>query len=385
MADPFACPVCGSDHPAFRVMNEAVLAIAAERSVEPVLRRMVDAARELAGGRYAALGIPDGAGGFAQFIASGITDDQSEAIGRLPRTHGLLGAMLEDPAPFRIPDVRRDPRFRGWPSKHPAMKSFLGVPIVSRGAIIGALYLTDKEGAPEFDATDQKLVEMLATHAAIAIENARLSERSAELTVMQERNRLARELHDSVTQTLFSAVYTAEAAATLLERDPSAAAAEVRDLQRLSRQAVQEMRSLIFELRPAELESDGLVPTLRKHVEVLRRVYGAEVELCVKGDRRLPVAAERELFRVTQEALQNSLKHARATAITVELRTEDHRTVLTVSDDGIGFDPHAPHVRSRHLGLTSMEERAQSLGGHLGIRSAPGEGTVVRMEVPVAG
>src|SRR5207253_2574873 len=223
-------------------MNDAVLAFAGERSVESVLQTIVDAARDLAKARYAALGVPDGEGGFAQFIVSGITDEQREAIGRMPRTHGLLGAMLETREPFRIDDIRKDPRFKGWPSNHPWMKSFLGVPIVSRGQIIGSFYLADRTGDRCFDEGDQRLIEMLAAHAAIAIENARLHERSAELSVMQERNRLARELHDSVTQTLFSAVYTAEAAATLLERDPEAATAEVRKLQELSRRAVQEMR-----------------------------------------------------------------------------------------------------------------------------------------------
>lgn len=366
-------------------MNEAVLAVAAERSLEPVLQRMVDAARELAGAGYAALGVPDGEGGFARFIVSGIDDETAEAIGTLPRTHGLLGAMLEDPNPFRLRDIRSHPRFGGWPPGHPVMNSLLAVPIVSCGKVIGALFLTEKRSGFEFDESDQCVVGILAAHAAIAIERARLDERSIELTVMQERNRLARELHDSVTQTLFSAVFTAEAAATLLDLDPEGARVEVKKLQEIARQAVREMRSLIFELRPAELEADGLVPTLRKHVDVLRRVSGVPIELTVRGERRLPPAAERQVFRVAQEALNNCLKHAGAGSVEVRLEMGGPGLTLQVADDGVGFRPASGEVRSRHLGLTSMEERAEALGGRLSIRSAPGGGTTISLVVPDAG
>ena len=213
---------------ALESMSETVLAIAAEREVEPMLRRLVRSARELAGARYAALGIPDGEGAFAQFITAGMSDELIAAMGPLPRTHGLLGAMLESPESHRTPDIRQDPRFRGWwPRAHPQMRSFLGVPIMARGSVIAAFYLTDKEGADDFADQDQRLIEMLAAHAAVAIENARLLERSRELSIVEERNRLARELHDSVSQKLFGLVLGAESAGTLLDRDPGAAATEV--------------------------------------------------------------------------------------------------------------------------------------------------------------
>src|ERR671914_1371266 len=209
---------------ALQAVSEAVLAIAAEREVDAVLRRLVESARELSGARYAALGIPDGAGAFAQFITAGMSDELIAAMGPLPRTHGLLGAMLESPESHRTADIRRDPRFRGWwPRAHPQMRSFLGVPIVARGSVIAAFYVTDKEGADDFSGEDQRLIEMLAAHAAVAIENARLLERSRELSIVEERNRLARELHDSVSQKLFGLVLTAEAASTLLDRDAAGA------------------------------------------------------------------------------------------------------------------------------------------------------------------
>jgi signal transduction histidine kinase len=344
---------------------------------------MVEAARALAGARYAALGVPDGRGGFDEFITSGLTDAEIAAIGPLPRTHGLLGAMLSDPRPFRTDDIQSDPRYEGWPRAHPDMRSFMGVPIVSKGEVIGSFYVTDKVDGPAFTDEDQQLIEMLAAHAAIAIENARLYERSRELSVVEERNRLARDLHDSVTQTLFSVVLTAEAASTLIDRDADRAKAELEKLQELARDAWQEMRSLIFELRSAELEADGLVATLRKHVDVVRRVRRVEIDVEVEGERRLPAEIEGELFRIAQEALNNALKHAGASRITIELDLRGARASLVVRDDGRGFDPEAADVRSKRLGLTSMRERAEALGGSWRVESREGSGTTVRVEVPV--
>ena len=368
---------------AFEAMSDAVLAVAAEHAVEPILQKLVHAARELARARYAALGIPDEAGAFAQFLTSGMSDELVASMGPLPRTHGLLGAMLESEEPYRTGDVRRDPRFQGWwPREHPEMRSFLGVPIVSRRGIIGAFYLTEKEGEAEFGEEDERLIVMLAAHAAIAIENARLFERSRELSIVEERNRLARDLHDSVAQKLFGVILTAEAAATLLDRGDGEARAQLGRLQELSREAMEELRSVIFELRPAALETEGLATTLRKHVDVLRRVYRCEIGLEITGTPRLAPRADAEVFRIVQEALQNALRHAQAERLDVRLDARDGRLALTVADDGVGFDPEAPSVRSRRLGLTSMEERARAVGGTLAIESTPGTGTTVRLEVP---
>jgi signal transduction histidine kinase len=375
--------VAGVQRGALEAMSEAVLAIAAEREVDPVLRRLVESARELAGARYAALGIPDGSGAFAQFITAGMSDELIAAMGPLPRTHGLLGAMLESPEPYRTTDIRQDPRFRGWwPRAHPQMRSFLGVPIVARGDIIAAFYLTDCERADDFSDEDQRLIEILAAHAAVAIENARLLERSRELNIVEERNRLARELHDSVSQKLFGLVLNAESAATLLDRDPAAAGAQVDGIRELAHEALEELRELIFELRPASLEEEGLAATLRKHVDMLRRVHGRDVELRISGAAHTPPATEGEVLRIAQEALNNALRHADAERIELRLAARDSRLTLTVADDGVGFDPAAPGVRSRRLGLTSMEERARALGGSLAVVSRPGDGTTVTLEVP---
>ena len=369
-------------NPALKAVSDAVLAIGGELSVEEVLQRLVENARALVDARYAALGVPDGEGGFSAFLTSGMSEKLMASLGPLPQTHGMLGAILESPASFRTHDIHDDPRFTGWwPRGHPDMRSFLGVPIVTREGVIGAFYLTEKEGAPEFSVGDQHFIEVLASHAAIAITNARLYEQSRELSVLSERNRLALELHDVVSQKLYSLVLTAEAAATLLDRDAAGARAQVGKLQEIAKQALDELRSLIFELRPPDLVQDGLCGALRKHVEVLRRVQSAEVDM--EGDLELPADPKRdaEVFRIAQEAMQNALRHAQANRVVLRLSGDNGHLQLEVVDDGVGFDPVAPDVRSRRLGLTSMEERARRIGGRLDIRSAKGEGTTVHLDV----
>jgi signal transduction histidine kinase len=262
------------------------------------------------------------------------------------------------------------------------MRSFLGVPIVAKGDIIGAFYLTEKIGAPTFDDADEKVISVLAAHAAIAIENARLFEASRELSVIEERNRLARELHDAMTQNLFSLSLTAEAAGGLVRSDPARAEAEIERVRQLARETQGELRSLVFELRPPNLEADGLVATVRKDLEVLGRAHGLRADLQVDGTPVLDSAVEIELYRIVQEALNNAVRHAQAKSVTVDVDAGDGTVTITVHDDGVGFDPGARAIRERRLGLTSMRERAESLGGKVVVDSAPGSGTTVRVEVP---
>ncbi|MGI8478318.1 MAG: GAF domain-containing protein [Gaiellaceae bacterium] len=368
--------------PTLKAVSDAVLAVAAELSVDEVLQRLVDSARELAGARFAALGLPDGEGGFRRFLTSGMSDELVASLGPLPRQHGVLGAMLDTRSPYRTRDIHEHPRFRGWwPTRHPDMRSFLGVPIVAPTGVIGAFYLTEKLGSPDFTDEDQELIGLLAAHAAIAIANARLHEQTRELSIAAERNRLALDLHDAVSQKLFGLVLGAEVAGTLLERDPAAARGQVAKLQLLAQEALEELRSLVFELRPPDLEKDGLAGALRKHVELVRRLGLQQIELVVDGELPPDAARDREILRIVQEALQNALKHSRARHVSVRLGADDGRLVLEIEDNGIGFDLNAAGIRSRQLGLTSMEERAQRLGARLELTSAPGAGTTVRLEI----
>ncbi|MEA2685614.1 MAG: hypothetical protein QOE93_809 [Actinomycetota bacterium] len=382
-------PAAGSDlaTAALAAVSEAVLGVAGDLSVPTVLERLAAAAKQLVDARYAAIGVPDEDGdGFAQFIHVGMSDELVDAIGPLPKTHGLLGSMLLDPAPYRTDDVRADPRFSWWPAAHPRMRSFLGVPILFKGDIVGAFYLADKESGDQFTDADESLIRLVAAHAAIAIENARLYEKSRELSIVEERNRIALELHDSISQTLFSIRLAAGTAMNFLETDCDRAREELTSVRQLAGDAATELRSVIFELRPAALEPDGLLPALRKHLDLLGRTHNLAVTLAADGVvGELPPDIEADLYRVAQEALNNVVRHASATAVALALTTDAAgRTVtLTVADDGVGFDPQARSIRAQRLGLTSMQARTARHGGSTRVSSAPGAGTTVTAEIPL--
>jgi len=369
-------------------LSAAIRAVTLGASLDRVLHQLATSARELVGARYAAIGIPEPEGDeFARFVTVGMSDELIARLGPLPRTHGLLDAMLVDPSPYRTPDITQDGRFRGWwPAAHPDMRSFLGVPVVSSGDIIGAFYLTDKEGAPGFTAADEDAVVLLASHAAIAIDQARLFEDSRELALVQERGRLARELHDAMSQSLFSLQLATDTAGRLLDDDPAAAADQLGLVRELSGQIAAELRTTVEGLRPADLERDGLAAVLRTQLTVAGRAHGVPVDLDIAALPDLEPDVEHEVLRIAQEAVTNALRHARAGRVDVALALDaaagPPRVTLRVVDDGRGFDPDARGVRSRRLGLTSMHERAASLGGTLTITSAPGRGTTVELGFP---
>ncbi|MBO2455873.1 GAF domain-containing sensor histidine kinase [Actinomadura barringtoniae] len=404
---------CGEPGATLHAVSSAVLAVTRHLSVHEVLQVIVRAAAQLLDARYAALGVPDDEGSFAEFVVEGVSEEEWDAIGPLPRQHGLLAAMLRDNAPKRLSDIRREPEFVGWPAAHPILKDFLGVPIKDGEDVLGIIFLANKQNVPKgkgFTEADQDLLTLFAAHAAIAITNARLYEHNRELTVVAERNRLARELHDAVAQKLFSLRLTAKAAAALAERDPARTVAELEQVEVLAAEALAELRAVIFELRPADL-ADGLGASLRKHVEVLDRAYETAVRFAGDGAVALPEDQEAVLFRIAQEALYNALRHSGAAAVEVRLHADDERVVLEVADNGSGFDlstnrstagngggsggggggaagnaggaaAAAAAASNGGLGLASMRERARSVGGSLEIEATPGAGTLVRLEVP---
>ena len=367
------------------LVSRAVLAVSRQMPVHQVLQVIVDAARTLAGAKYAALGVPDDRGSFGEFIVSGLTEAQQRAIGPLPRQHGMLAELLRGARPERLPDITADPRFGGWlPRAHPPMGAFLGVPVLGGDEVLGIIFAADKivpagqAGGREFTGRDEELLTLFAAHAAIALTNARLQADSRELTAAGERARLARELHDAVSQKLFSVRAHARAAAVLAERDPAKAAAGLAAVSELAGEAQAELRAIIEGLAPPAL--NGLVTSLRRYAGLAGRAHG--VPVTVTGSPLPPLSAttEQAVYRVAQEALHNALRHADGRSVTIAVTAPPAGIVLTVTDDGTGFDPSSPAASG--LGLASMRERAAAAGGTVAVESAPGTGTTVRLEVP---
>ena len=203
-----------------------------------------------------------------------------------------------------------------------------------------------------------------------------------ELAAVQERNRLARELHDSVTQTIFSMTLTAESSRILLKRDPNQVEPQLDRLNELAQGALEEMRTLILELRPAAVAQDGLIPALHKHVDSLKQRDGLVVELNIHGDSSIGSEQEEGLFRIVQESLNNVSKHARVDKALVTLQQTNGRVVLAVEDQGVGFDVSEVPLGEEHMGLTSIRERTEMLKGNLKVESSPGKGTRITVDIP---
>jgi signal transduction histidine kinase len=364
----------------FASLQRATLAISGDLDLRRVLQRILRTAVRLAGARYGALGIPDGRGGFGRFLTVGISEARARRIGSLPRVHGVLGALITRGRPIRTRDIRRHPLFGWYPAHHPDMRDFLGVPIRHRGEVLGNLFLAGSRSGG-FSSADQRLVSMLAAHAGVAIATARLFAKAQELAVLEERTRLARELHDAIAQELFSIVYGARAAALEQEgRDGSAAA--LRRLENQAAGALQEMRALVFALRPKSLERDGLDATLADHIDALRRSQDAPIEFDRMGEMSLTPSQELALLRIGQEAINNAIHHGGGAPVTVELRHDREGTRLTVRDQGPGFDPGSLPRTERTFGLQGMRERAASIGARFSLASTPGAGCRVDVVLP---
>ena len=367
-------------------VSQAVLSVTRQMSVRDVLQVIVRSARSLVGARYAALGVPDEGDSFAEFVVDGITPAEQQAIGPLPRRHGMLGVLLTEGQPERLADIRADPRFWGWPSAHPQMSHFLGMPVRDGDQVLGIIFAANKISAAAadrgFTERDEEILSLFAAHAAIALTNARLYERSRELSVMQERSRLARELHDAVTQKLFSIRAHARAAAVLAGRepfDPDRVKAEIETVGTLGAEAHAELRAVIDGLAPPDLQAGGLAESLRRYAVLAGRAHGIPVTFTAAELPALTPGTEAALYRVAQEALHNALQHSGAQTVCVRLARTARRVILEVGDDGHGFTPEAP---SGGVGLASMRERAATAGGTLTIKSGA-TGTLVRMTVPV--
>ncbi|MFP5319964.1 MAG: GAF domain-containing protein [Acidimicrobiia bacterium] len=360
------------------MLLDAVMTVGSDLDLEAVLRHIVESAVGLVDARYGALGVLDETGTrLAQFITIGMDDDLRRRIGELPKGHGILGLLIVDPKPIRLPDLREHPDSYGFPPEHPPMKSFLGVPIRVRGQIFGNLYLTDKTSAEVFTDVDEELVVALAAAAAVAIENARLHLRVRELALLEDRERIARDLHDTVIQRLFATGLRLQGALRLAQRPEVAEriSGAVEDLDL----TVKHIRTAIFGLEASRSSSGGLRQRVLATTSEAAGALGFEPRVVFDG----PVDATSEeviehLLAVLREALSNVARHAGASRVEVQLRA-DGDVVLVVADDGRGL-PETPR-RGGH-GLANMETRAGRLGGSMQARRNVPSGTVIEWRAP---
>lgn len=363
-----------------RHLLDAVMSIASDLDLSTVLERIIGAARELVGARYGALGVLDPSRThLAQFITVGMDDELRARIGELPKGHGLLGVLIDDPKPIRVPDLlEHDQRF-GFPPNHPPMTSFLGVPLYVRGEVFGNLYLTDKEDGAGFSDIDEELVSSLAAAAAIAIENARLHDQARELTLLADRERIGRDLHDTVVQRLFATGLGLQGTAARLADRPEAQARLQQHIDELD-DTIRQIRSAIFELDTARLPG----PSLRREILDLTAESGRVLgfEPVVKFDGPIDTAVHDRLapnlLAVIREALSNVARHAQATRVDVVVRVDTDLAVEVV-DDGVGVNG----TGRAGNGVRNISRRAEELGGRADVTRAGEHGTAVRWVVPL--
>lgn len=363
---------------------DAVVSVGAGLELGATLFRITELAADLAGARYAALGVlDDEQAELVEFITVGLDERTRAEIGELPKGHGILGLLIDEATPLRLADLSEHPASYGFPPGHPPMRSFLGVPIRVRGQVFGNLYLTEKIGDEAFTDVDQELVVGLAAAAGVAIENARLHERVADLALIEDRDRIARDLHDTVIQRLFAIGMSLQSTASLIANDPEVATsrldAAVDDLD----QTVKQIRTSIFALDASRVGGEGVRDRVLRLCRESVGALGFHPQLSFVGavDAAVPDGVISDLLSTLREALSNVARHARASEVVIELEASDAEIILRVVDDGLGLDSLE---RDEGNGLSNMAARASGHGGRLELDTGPPVGTSLVWRVPVA-
>ena len=367
-----------------QALLDAVVSIESELDLAAVLRRIVEAARTLTGAKYAALGVIDPSGtGLSEFVHVGMDDATAKGIGQLPLGEGILGLLIVDPAPLRLANLSTHPDAGGFPPGHPPMRSFLGVPLRVRDEVFGNLYLTEREGAAEFTEEDEELVLALAVAAGIAIYNSRLLARIGELGLVADRERIARDLHDTVIQRLFATGLSLQSVLPVLH-DPEVRS-RVEDAVSDLDDTISQVRTTIFALEPPPTAETGVRARVLKICSEEAKGLGFEPEVRFVGavDRYVDAAVATELLPTLREALSNVVRHAGAHHVEVDLSAGD-QVRLRVTDDGRGIDPRSDRGGRTGRGLPNMAGRAESLGGTMRLSGRPKGGTELLWLVPVS-
>jgi len=366
-------------------LHTAGLDVSSELALDLVLKKVVEQARALVGTKYGALSVVGEDGRIKSFITSGISDAQREAIGPPPVGHGVLGVVLREGQRLRLDSIQGHPRSAGFPANHPVMRTLVAVPIVCKSPFVGNLYLAEKEGGATFTDDDEESLARFAVQAAIAIDNAHPHQQVADLAVAQERLRIAHEVHDGIAQVLAYVNTKVQAAnAYLSQGKTDEAGSQMNELALAARDAYADLRESLVNLRTLPSAERSVSSVLEEYLDLWKASSGISTQLRIDPELRIPPGIELQLIRIVQEALTNVRRHARATAAKVDIRRRDGQVVGVVSDDGVGFNPEArPRSDFPRFGLSTMRERAESVGGTLRVSSVPGEGTTVAFELPV--
>ena len=380
-------PGAHGDDQRLDMLIEAGLTLASELELEAILSRIVELAVAIAGARYGALGVlGEDAPRIERFITLGVSDEQRAAIGHPPVGHGILGLLIRDQRPLRLPEIGLDPRSVGFPEHHPPMHSFLGAPVKAAGRVFGNIYLTEKQGALEFDEDDEAALVVLAAQAGVAIENARLYEETrraqeelARLELLDERERIAKELHDGVIQSLFAVGMGLQGTAAMAGDEEIARRIE-HATEEIDR-AIRDLRNYIFGLRPGVLADRQLDQAVRQ----LGSEFEEHTGVLTVIDIDASVAAElsglaSDVVQIVREGLSNVSRHAEATSCRITLRRTERGAMLEIDDDGLGFDPSST---SQGMGMDNLRGRVLALGGELTIDSVLGEGATISASLPL--
>lgn len=360
-------------------LSEAVRAVTAEFTLERILRRLAEIAANLVQARFAALGVPSPSGGLDQFLTYGMSEDELVTMDHLPIGKGLIGLLLTQTDPIRIADMSKDKRSAGFCEQHPIMTSFLGVPIISKGKHLGNLYLCDRVDGKPFSEDDERMIMLLAAHAAIAIENAKLSDQLRKLAVIEERDRISMELHDGIIQSIYAIGMKLELM-RLSMNDQNEYAGQIDTVNQDLNHVIEDLRGYIRNLRVGVEYSVALREQLEDIVERFQIVSSARIVTDIsRSFVNLTEARLHALIQVTREALSNIARHSDATEVYLDVHETSSQITLVISDNGHGFDPDAVH---QGIGLHNINQRARRLGDSVEIVSKPGRGVTLTVILP---
>jgi len=360
----------------FGALVEAAASVAAEAELNRVLKRAIDIAKETIGATYVALGVLGEHGSHSQFIHLGMSEEEVVAVGHPPVGKGVLGTLIKDPHPILTDNLREHPDFTGFPPGHPAMKNFLGVPIKVGESVFGNFYLADKPGG--FDSADQGVMEALAAVVGSAVSGARLRERLTALAVVEDRERIARDLHDAVIQDLFAVGLGLQAIS--MSAADSELSEKLDDAITRIDESIAALRTVIFDLRSLGTALSDPERTLKRMVDRLVSDRGIRYLVSAADLDSPPPDRLDDAFQVVRESVSNAARHSGAKTVSVTMIRKGHELVCTVEDDGQGFDPSRV---ARGMGLDNLESRIARISGRLEIDSRIGEGTTVTATIPL--